>query len=152
METDVLRSYASSWAKFWVTGGALFPVSRTLLLTLSFRSDVGLFRVLRVLALMVVVQSCLIGCSSEADDDSSVSSPTPGDPDDKDGDHYTPAEGDCDDHDASIHPGAPESCDAKDNDCNGDADDNVGTIWYADADDDGYVSLSQPACTSARVM
>ncbi|MBM4391224.1 MAG: putative metal-binding motif-containing protein [Deltaproteobacteria bacterium] len=48
---------------------------------------------------------------------------------------------DCDDGDDSVYQGAPETCDGVDNDCDGDADDNVGTLWYADADGDGWGDL-----------
>ena len=45
---------------------------------------------------------------------------------------------DCDDTDAAIHPAAAERCDGVDNDCDGDIDEGVTEIWYADADGDGY--------------
>jgi len=68
---------------------------------------------------------------------------------DADGDGYTRigactgSGDDCDDNNAAIHPGADEICDGIDNDCDGwtdGADDNLigGTIYYADADGDGY--------------
>ncbi|MCB9681810.1 MAG: putative metal-binding motif-containing protein [Alphaproteobacteria bacterium] len=61
---------------------------------------------------------------------------------DQDGDGYVGRD-DCDDKDAAIHPGADEVCDDVDNDCNGqvdDADDGLtgATVWYSDADADGY--------------
>jgi hypothetical protein len=43
---------------------------------------------------------------------------------------------DCDDQDASIHPGAEELCDGVDNDCDSEVDEDVGTLWYPDADGD----------------
>src|SRR5690606_28601213 len=51
--------------------------------------------------------------------------------------------GDCDDDDDAIHPGAEEDCTVVDRDCDGFADRGVAldagaTLWYADADEDGY--------------
>jgi len=46
---------------------------------------------------------------------------------------------DCDDLDNSINPGAPEQCDGIDHNCNGSTDDGVvESLWYLDADDDGF--------------
>jgi hypothetical protein len=47
--------------------------------------------------------------------------------------------GDCDDFRASVHPGAIEQCDLKDNDCDGNADEDVIDQPYCeDHDGDGY--------------
>ena len=44
---------------------------------------------------------------------------------------------DCDDEDAGLS-GASERCDEADNDCDGDIDEDVQLIWFADADGDGF--------------
>ncbi|MEC7985360.1 MAG: putative metal-binding motif-containing protein, partial [Myxococcota bacterium] len=58
---------------------------------------------------------------------------------------------DCDDNNAETHPGATEICDFIDNDCNGTSDDNAegASLWYVDADLDGFGSDSNTAssCT-----
>ncbi|MBM4367131.1 MAG: VCBS repeat-containing protein, partial [Deltaproteobacteria bacterium] len=58
--------------------------------------------------------------------------------------------GDCDDGDASAYPGGTETCDGADNDCDGTADDGVGSTWYADDDGDGYGDATDTvtACTA----
>lgn len=60
-------------------------------------------------------------------------------PVDGDGDGYR-APRDCDDADSSVHPGAVETCDLRDEDCSGAVDDDVRspTVWFRDADEDGY--------------
>lgn len=48
---------------------------------------------------------------------------------------------DCDDGDSSVYPGAPELCNGVDDDCDGGVDEDDAadaTIWYEDADHDGY--------------
>ena len=59
--------------------------------------------------------------------------------DDADGDGFAGAE-DCDDADPDVYPGADERCNGLDDDCDGITDDDPvdGTVWYTDADADGY--------------
>lgn len=45
--------------------------------------------------------------------------------------------GDCDDAAADVYPGAAEVCNLRDDDCDGERDDE-NTVWYADADGDGF--------------
>jgi len=59
---------------------------------------------------------------------------------------------DCNDVDTLIYPGAVEICDGIDNNCDGvidGADASDETLWYQDADEDGYGDPLQPiiACT-----
>ena len=48
---------------------------------------------------------------------------------DEDGDGYFSDE-DCDDQDAQIHPGATELCDALDNNCDGQVDEGVLSVFF----------------------
>ena len=63
---------------------------------------------------------------------------------------------DCDDATAAVHPGATEVCNTIDDDCDGDIDDadssvdtSTGSVFYSDADSDGYgdASATVSACT-----
>jgi hypothetical protein len=56
---------------------------------------------------------------------------------------------DCKDSDGAINPGEPEVCDAVDQDCDGDIDEGVTTLYYDDDDSDGYgdPSASTEACS-----
>lgn len=58
------------------------------------------------------------------------------------GNRYVSNFSDCNDNNANINPSEPELCDGIDNNCNGIIDGtdagNRGTIWYKDADGDGY--------------
>lgn len=50
---------------------------------------------------------------------------------------------DCDDANAGVKPGAVEICDGVDNNCDGDIDEGlVKTVYYHDADSDGYGSVA----------
>ncbi|MBK8699635.1 MAG: putative metal-binding motif-containing protein [Saprospiraceae bacterium] len=57
---------------------------------------------------------------------------------------------DCDDENAEIHPQAVEVCDGLDNDCDGEIDEGVLTLYFADADGDGYgnAQISMEACSA----
>ena len=50
---------------------------------------------------------------------------------------------DCDDLDTEIFPGAVEVCDGKDNNCDEEIDNGVGSTVYPDADGDGYGDADQ---------
>lgn len=58
---------------------------------------------------------------------------------------------DCDDGAAAVHPGAPEVCNAVDDDCDGTIDLGAsdGSVWYLDADGDGYGDVEVVACAAA---
>jgi hypothetical protein len=45
---------------------------------------------------------------------------------------------DCDDTDPNVNPGETEVCDGIDNNCDGDVDEGLLSIYYVDADGDGY--------------
>jgi len=56
---------------------------------------------------------------------------------------------DCNDNNPNIHPGGAETCDGKDNDCDGitDEPDAIGcTVYYFDADRDGYGRAADSKC------
>ncbi len=57
---------------------------------------------------------------------------------DEDGDGYKPSEGDCDDNDSTVNPASVESCNGRDDNCDGQIDEGVGSDWYADTDEDGF--------------
>mgnify|MGYP001583346782 CR=1 FL=1 len=57
---------------------------------------------------------------------------------DVDGDGYTEEEGDCDDNDTTVSPAEIELCNGRDDDCDGDVDEGVTKVVYADHDGDGF--------------
>jgi large repetitive protein len=66
---------------------------------------------------------------------------------DADGDGYLSDE-DCDDNDSTINPSSEEVCDGYDNNCNGLADEDVTSTYFADSDSDGFgsESITTQAC------
>ena len=56
---------------------------------------------------------------------------------DADSDGFIAAE-DCDDTNAAINDAAMEICDGIDNNCNGQVDEEVTTLFYGDSDGDGF--------------
>lgn len=69
---------------------------------------------------------------------------------------YAASADDCDDGDDTIHPDAAEVCDLLDNDCDeliddadGDVNLSTGTVFYADADGDGYGDHDAPTFACA---
>ena len=56
---------------------------------------------------------------------------------DADGDGYSQEE-DCNDDDSSVHPSASEICDGIDNNCDDQVDEDVTSVFYEDADGDGF--------------
>lgn len=60
---------------------------------------------------------------------------------DLDGDGFFADQEDCDDTNANVNPNASEVCDEVDNDCDGEVDGATATdttLWYPDADADGF--------------
>jgi len=51
---------------------------------------------------------------------------------------YVPSGTDCDDDEPNAYPGNTEVCDYIDNNCDGQVDEGVSTVYYADSDGDGY--------------
>jgi len=49
---------------------------------------------------------------------------------------------DCNDNDATVLPGMAETCDGKDNNCNGQTDEGVQSVFYKDNDHDGHGDAS----------
>ncbi|MCB9762224.1 MAG: hypothetical protein H6739_20660 [Alphaproteobacteria bacterium] len=70
---------------------------------------------------------------------------------DQDGDGMSIAQGDCDDLSPSVYRHAVEVCDDLDNDCDGEIDEedadldwSTTSVWFVDADGDGYGDPDQP--------
>ena len=72
---------------------------------------------------------------------------------DADGDGYRTCDGDCDDSNVSVNPGAAETCDGLDNNCDGIVDEGfISSVWYADADGDGYGNAASSTTACARPL
>ncbi|RIJ46826.1 HYR domain-containing protein [Maribellus luteus] len=69
---------------------------------------------------------------------------------DADNDGFSSCQGDLDDTDPSVFPNATEICDGKDNDGDGLIDEEIGSVWYADADGDGFgdANINSTACSA----
>ena len=73
-------------------------------------------------------------------------------------DGYAETAGDCDDSDPAVSPDGTEVCNGVDDDCDGDVDDadasldptSGGSMWYADADADGYGDAATAVTTCAQ--
>jgi hypothetical protein len=52
--------------------------------------------------------------------------------------------GDCDDDEAATHPAATEVCDGIDNDCDGEVDEEASSVFFLDADGDGFGDDQSP--------
>lgn len=57
---------------------------------------------------------------------------------------------DCDDLNATVFPGASELCDGLDNDCDGETDEEVGSVWYADVDGDGFGDMNMDSVSCGQ--
>jgi hypothetical protein len=53
-------------------------------------------------------------------------------------DGYSVVANDCDDNNSEVYPGNVEYCDDLDNDCDGEIDEDVQEVFWADGDGDGY--------------
>ena len=94
------------------------------------------------LPLLLLASACNDKGDDPATDDSGFTEDTSVEElcaEDRDGDGYDNCD-DCDDLEPATHPDADELCDGEDNDCDEEVDDDnaLGSVWYQDADGDGY--------------
>ena len=63
---------------------------------------------------------------------------------------YVETNTDCNDLNPNTYPDAEEICDEQDNNCDGEIDEGVGELWYADEDFDGFgnIETSITACSA----
>jgi hypothetical protein len=63
---------------------------------------------------------------------------------------YVDNDADCDDANAAVNPEVEEVCDEVDNNCNGEIDEGVVNIYYADRDGDGHgnAGIATQACSA----
>ncbi len=66
------------------------------------------------------------------------------------GEGWASNDSDCDDTDAAVNPGAEELCNEQDDNCDGQIDEDLDELWYADLDGDGYgdPATSVEACAA----
>jgi hypothetical protein len=57
---------------------------------------------------------------------------------------------DCDDANINVHPSSPEVCNGIDDDCNGQIDEGVQTVFYADSDNDGFGNIAADSLACAQ--
>ena len=87
--------------------------------------------------MIISIGLLMVGCRNE------VKTPTTDTDDiivtesDLDGDGYLEGD-DCDDNDAGVYPGATETCDGIDNNCDGEVDEGVQSVFFIDNDGDGF--------------
>jgi hypothetical protein len=101
-------------------------------------------RKISLLSLALAVPLTLVACGEDDKDDGDDGESTDVD---SDGDGTVDAD-DCAPDDAEIYPGATEVCDEVDNNCDGQVDEGVTTVFYGDADGDGHggENLTVEAC------
>jgi hypothetical protein len=64
---------------------------------------------------------------------------------------YVEISGDCDDADPNIYPGSEEICDGLDNNCDGQVDEDVLSLFYIDRDGDGFGGAEVALACSAPI-